>query len=115
MGHTDERDYAIAAHMLDSLKVKSIRRMTNNPRKIADLTQHGVVVKERTPLVIPPNPYNEFYLKTKATRSGHLIGPNGEQRLLEQSDYPILEGMTAEHIAAAFGDAAFLPNGYAMR
>ncbi len=109
----DERDYAIAAHMLDSLKVKSIRLMTNNPRKIADLTRHDVVVAERIPLIIPPNPYNQFYLETKATKSGHLIGPHGEERLLEQSDRPILEGMTAEHVAAVFGDAAYLPSVYA--
>ncbi len=102
----DERDYAIAAHMLDSLGVKSIRLMTNNPRKIDDLTQHGVVVADRTPLIIPPNPYNEFYLKTKATRAGHLIEFYGKERLLEQSDRPILEGMTPEQIAAVFGGAS---------
>ena len=102
----DERDYAIAAHMLDSLGVKSIRLMTNNPRKIDDLTWHGVAISERVPLIIPPNPYNEFYLKTKATRSGHLIEFHGKERLLEQSDRPILEGMTAEDIAAVFGAQA---------
>jgi GTP cyclohydrolase II len=102
----DERDYTIAAHMLDSLGVKSIRLMTNNPRKIDDLTQHGVAVADRIPLIIPPNPYNEFYLKTKATRAGHLIEFHGKERLLEQSDRPILEGMTAEDIAAAFGGAS---------
>jgi GTP cyclohydrolase II len=96
----DEREYSVAAHMLDSLKVKSIRLMTNNPRKIADLTQHGIVVTERIPHVIPPNPHNRFYLETKATKSGHLIDLHGKERLLEQSDRPIVQGMTAEQIAA---------------
>jgi len=96
----DEREYSVAAHMLDSLKVKSIRLMTNNPRKIAELTKHGIVVTERVPLVIPPNPHNRFYLETKATKSGHLIDWAGKERLLEQSDRPIVEGMTAEQIAA---------------
>jgi hypothetical protein len=86
--------------MLDSLKVKSIRLMTNNPRKIADLTQHGIVVTERIAHVIPPNPFNRFYLETKATKSGHLIDLQGKERLLEQSDRPIVEGMTAEQIVA---------------
>lgn len=96
----DEREYSLAAHMLHSLKVKSIRLMTNNPRKIADLTQHGVVVTERIPLIIPPNPYNQFYLETKATKSGHLIDLHGKEHLLEQSDRPIVEGMAEEQIAA---------------
>lgn len=69
----DERDYAIAAHMLASLRVRSIRLMTNNPRKVEDLTQHGVVVGERVPLVIPTNEFNRDYIATKARRSRHLI------------------------------------------
>ncbi len=96
----DERDYSVAAHMIDSLRIKSIRLMTNNPRKVRDLTRHGVKVADRIPLVIPPNPYNQFYLDTKATKSGHLIDTNGKERLQEQSDFPVLEGMDAEQIAA---------------
>ncbi len=95
----DEREYSVAAHMLESLKVKSIRLMTNNPRKIDGLTANGIVVTGRIPLVIPPNPYNQFYLQTKALKSGHLIDLNGKERLLEQIDRPIVEGMTEEQIA----------------
>ena len=95
----DERDYSVAAHMLESLKVKSIRLMTNNPRKIEGLTANGVVVTGRIPLVIPPNPYNQFYLQTKAIKSGHLIDLNDKEHLLEQLDRPIVEGMTEEQIA----------------
>lgn len=96
----DERDYSVAAHMIDSLRVKSIRLMTNNPRKVRNLTRHGIKVTARIPLVIPPNPYNEFYLKTKATESGHLIDGQGKQRIQEQSDLPVLEGMDPELVAA---------------
>lgn len=96
----DERDYSIAAHMLASLKVKSIRLMTNNPKKINELAAYGVKINERIPLIIPPNPYNEFYLKTKATKSGHLINFGGDIRFLEQIDHPIVEGMTLDQIGA---------------
>jgi GTP cyclohydrolase II len=69
----DERDYAIAAHMLASLRVRSIRLMTNNPDKVNQLRALGVDVTERVPHVIPPNAHNRFYLQTKARRSGHLM------------------------------------------
>jgi len=69
----DEREYSVAAHMLSLLQVKSIRLITNNPRKIAGLEALGVRVTGRIPLLIPPNEYNRSYLETKATKSGHLI------------------------------------------
>jgi GTP cyclohydrolase II len=69
----DERDYGIAAHMLGSLHVESIRIMTNNPHKIEDLEKHGVKIVGRIPVVIPPNPLNRAYLETKRQRMGHLL------------------------------------------
>jgi GTP cyclohydrolase II len=69
----DERDFAVAAHMLASLRVKSIRLMSNNPKKIEDLREHGVDVRGRIPVVIPPNPHNRRYLETKRAKSGHLL------------------------------------------
>jgi GTP cyclohydrolase II len=101
----DERDYSVAAHMLMSLKVKSIRLMTNNPRKISGLQNLGITVSGRIPLIIPPNPYNRFYLETKEQKSGHMLGgqqdeasaaPRGFKRLAEQLDRPVLEGMSPE-------------------
>jgi GTP cyclohydrolase II len=89
----DERDYSIAAHMIHSLGIRSIRLMTNNPEKIGQLTQHGVKVTDRIPHVIPPNPHNRFYLETKAERSGHWIDFTGKVHLPEQSDPVIVEGM----------------------
>jgi len=81
----DERDYAIAAHMLHSLEVKSIRLMSNNPDKIADLRLHGVEVEGRIPIVIPSNPHNAAYLDTKRHKSGHLL-PEQVLHVPEQVD-----------------------------
>jgi GTP cyclohydrolase II len=92
----DERDYAIAAHMLKSLAIRSVRLMTNNPAKIRQLTQYGLKVSGRIPHVIPSNPYNRFYLETKASRSGHFIDLAGKSRLLEQSDPVVVEGMPSD-------------------
>ncbi len=69
----DERDYAIAAHMLASLNVQSIQLMTNNPDKVEQLQRLGVRVTSRVALVAPANDYNRFYLRTKALRCGHQL------------------------------------------
>jgi GTP cyclohydrolase II len=82
----DERDYAIAAHMLASLNVGSIRLMTNNPSKIRQLEQLGTRVSGRIPLEIPATEFNRFYLQTKATRSGHQIAVDGKPHRPEQDD-----------------------------
>jgi GTP cyclohydrolase II len=96
----DERDYAVAAHMLMSLKVESVQIMTNNPKKINQLVQYGIKVNGRIPHIIEPNEYNRFYLETKAAKSGHLIDFFGKERLPEQDDRPIVEGMSEEQIGA---------------
>jgi GTP cyclohydrolase II len=96
----DERDYSVAAHMLHSLRVNSIYLMTNNPKKIEELQRYGVKVNGRLPHIIPPNEYNQFYLETKALKSGHLIDFSGRERLQEQSDLPLVNGMSEEQIAA---------------
>ena len=87
----DERDYAVAAHMLASLNVGSIRLMTNNPKKIKELENLGTKVSGRIPHVIPATELNRFYLETKATRSGHLIEFAGKPHLPEQDDPVIVE------------------------
>jgi GTP cyclohydrolase II len=82
----DEREYSIAAHMLMSLRVASIRLLTNNPRKVDDLIRLGVRITGRQSLVIPPNEYNRFYLDTKRDKSGHLLDPQGKPHLMEQGE-----------------------------
>jgi len=69
----DEREYSVAAHMVFSLGMRSIRLITNNPNKIAQLSEHGVQVTNRIPHVMEPTEYSRKYLETKAKRSGHLI------------------------------------------
>lgn len=92
----DERDYAIAAHMIASLGIRSVRLMTNNPGKLRQLEQYGVKVTDRIPHMIPPNEFNRFYLETKANRSGHWIDFSGKPHLVEQDDPVLVEGMTEE-------------------
>ena len=87
----DERDYAVAAHMIKSLDVRSVRLITNNPEKIRQLGQHGVEVAGRIPHVIPPNRHNRFYLETKARKSGHAIDLEA-LRLPEQADQVVVGG-----------------------
>ena len=95
----DERDYSVAAHMLESLHVKSICLITNNPKKIEELTKHGIQVNGRIPHVMPANEYNRFYLETKAIKSGHLIDLQGKEHLQEQADHLVVEGMDEEVLA----------------
>jgi GTP cyclohydrolase II len=69
----DERDYTIAAMMIQALGAKSIKLLSNNPKKLRGLTENGIVITERLPHVLPPNKHNHRYLETKARKSGHLI------------------------------------------
>ncbi len=69
----DLRDYGIAAQMLRDLGVKSVRLLTNNPRKISGIEEYGVRVKERVPLEVSPRDTNIHYLRTKQKKLGHLL------------------------------------------
>lgn len=88
----DEREYSIAAHMLGSLGVRSVRLLTNNPRKVDELTRLGVHVVERVPHVIPPNEFNRFYLETKRDKSGHVLDFTGRPHLQEQGESVRVQG-----------------------
>jgi GTP cyclohydrolase II len=90
----DERDYAVAAHMLMSLNIESVRLITNNPKKIQQLTDYGINVSDRIPHIMPTNEHNRFYLETKAAKSGHMLDFTGREHLAEQSDHPIVDGMS---------------------
>jgi GTP cyclohydrolase II len=69
----DERDYGIAARMLQMLSCSRIRLLTNNPAKLDGLTRAGIEIAARVPLEAPINPHNKRYLTTKAARSGHQL------------------------------------------
>ena len=69
----DERIYLPAAEMLHQLGFHQVRLLTNNPDKVAQLSRCGIAVVERVPHAFPANGHNEFYLRTKKLRRGHLI------------------------------------------
>ncbi|KRW63597.1 GTP cyclohydrolase [Aeromonas allosaccharophila] len=69
----DMRDYTICADMLKQLDVKSLKLMTNNPRKMKAMESFGIPVAERVPLQEGRNPHNEFYLSTKANKLDHML------------------------------------------
>jgi GTP cyclohydrolase II len=82
----DERDYEIAADMLRAMGVKSVRLISNNPDKIADLQEHGIRVTGRIPIQIPANKFNALYLETKRVKSGHMIDAPSKVVVGEQLD-----------------------------
>jgi len=69
----DQRNYHLCQPILQHLGIRSLRLMTNNPRKVDAMRQLGVEVVERLPLIIKRNPFNERYLNTKADKLGHLF------------------------------------------
>ncbi len=69
----DERTYLPAAEMLRQLGFWHIRLMTNNPRKVEGLIDHGIDVIERVPHIFPSNAHNLSYIHTKATKGEHLF------------------------------------------
>ena len=70
----DDRNYSVAAAILDDQCVKQVRLLTNNPRKVSGLEAGKIEVVERVPHEIAPRPENQQYLKTKADKLGHLFG-----------------------------------------
>ncbi|MBM4274485.1 MAG: GTP cyclohydrolase II [Deltaproteobacteria bacterium] len=74
LGHeADEREYSIAARILEDLGVESIRLLTNNPHKIESLAEMGIQVEARIPLQAQVHPENAPYLLAKARRLHHLF------------------------------------------
>ncbi len=69
----DERDFRIGSTILRRLGFRSVRLLTNNPRKIGMMSNSGIEVVDRVPLIAGENPLNAGYLATKAAKSGHLL------------------------------------------
>lgn len=69
----DLRRYDVAAAMVRLMGVDSVDLMTNNPKKVQGLKDHGVTVSKRSPIQTTPTAENVEYLKTKAAKSGHLL------------------------------------------
>ncbi|MEG0772210.1 bifunctional 3,4-dihydroxy-2-butanone-4-phosphate synthase/GTP cyclohydrolase II [Clostridium sp.] len=69
----DLRDYGIGAQILVDLGVKKVKLMTNNPKKMAGLTGYGIELSDRVPIQMNHNERNEYYLKTKQQKLGHIL------------------------------------------
>jgi 3,4-dihydroxy 2-butanone 4-phosphate synthase/GTP cyclohydrolase II len=70
----DQREYYVGAQILKDLGVQTMRLLTNNPDKVYGLSDFGIEILERVPIIIAPNPHDVIYLKTKAARMGHVLG-----------------------------------------
>lgn len=70
---SDMRNYDIAAEILKDLGVNKVRLMTNNPEKISGLSKYDIKIVERVPIEMNYNEINEFYLKTKKEKMGHIL------------------------------------------
>jgi 3,4-dihydroxy 2-butanone 4-phosphate synthase / GTP cyclohydrolase II len=69
----DLREYGLGAQILSDLGLKTIRLMTNNPKKLVGLEGHGLVIVEQVPIRVRANSHNARYLKTKREKMGHLL------------------------------------------
>ena len=69
----DKRDYGIGAQICRDLGLKSIRILTNNPKKIGRLEVYGIRIVEQIPLRARPGKHNIDYLRTKKFRLGHIL------------------------------------------
>jgi 3,4-dihydroxy 2-butanone 4-phosphate synthase/GTP cyclohydrolase II len=69
----DHRDYRTGVAILRDLGVRSMRLLSNNPKKFAGITDYGLIVSERVPLEIPASDGTRRYLKTKKEKLGHVL------------------------------------------
>lgn len=69
----DMRDYSMLKPMFAKMGIKSVKLMTNNPRKIKALEDMGVIIAERLAHETGRNPHNAHYLETKEGKLGHIF------------------------------------------
>ncbi|BDU51320.1 bifunctional 3,4-dihydroxy-2-butanone-4-phosphate synthase/GTP cyclohydrolase II [Haliovirga abyssi] len=80
----DLRDYGVGAQILADIGMKSIRLLTNNPRKIVGLEGYGLKITERVPIKMEPKVENRFYLETKEEKLGHILNLKDENKKSEK-------------------------------
>src|SRR5207249_4650623 len=69
----DLREYGLRPQIPCDLSLKTIRLLTNNPKKVVGLEGYGLEIVEQVPIRVRPNPHNEKYLRVKREKLGHLI------------------------------------------
>lgn len=69
----DARDYTIGTQILVDLGVRKMRLLTNNPLKVYGLSGYNLEIVERVPIQMKPGKFDEFYLKTKKEKMGHIL------------------------------------------
>lgn len=69
----DKRDYGVGAQILRYLNISKLKLISNNPKKRAALKGYGLEIVDTVPIRIAPNPFNEYYLKTKKDKMGHTL------------------------------------------
>jgi 3,4-dihydroxy 2-butanone 4-phosphate synthase/GTP cyclohydrolase II len=69
----DLREYGLGAQILADLGLRTIRLLTNNPKKVVGLEGYGLEIVEQVPIKVHPNPHNTQYLNTKREKLGHLL------------------------------------------
>lgn len=95
LGHKpDYREYSWVKKVLDTLGVKEIRLITNNPSKVAEISRLGIRVIERVPIIIGSNPFNRRYFETKRQKFKHYFGKD-ESNYFYQFSY----AASPEHVA----------------
>ena len=69
----DERDYGVGAQILSAIGIRKMKLITNNPVKRIGLEAYGLEIVDNVPIQVGINSYNEFYMKTKKEKMGHLL------------------------------------------
>ena len=69
----DQRDYGMGVQMLRELGVKTMKLLSNNPRKLVGIEGYGLSVSQWLPLEMPSSEHTRKYLKTKKEKLGHRL------------------------------------------
>jgi len=82
----DCREYTAVKNILEDMGIKSVKLMTNNPRKIRVLSSLGVSVDDRISCIVEANEVNKGYLMSKETRMEHLLENSWDETYLESEE-----------------------------